>query len=61
VLPLCTPYLGPRLILVLNNAFSYRTQRVRELYKEASVLLEFLPLYSPDFNPIKATFNNLKT
>jgi len=25
------------------------------------VILEFLPLYSPDFNPIKATFKDLKT
>jgi transposase len=28
--------------------------------KEKGVLLKFLPLYSPNFNPIEATFKDLK-
>jgi transposase len=30
------------------------------MYKEKGVLLKFLPLYSLDFNPIEATFKDLK-
>jgi len=60
VLLYCLPYPGPRLVLILNNAVIYKLTRLRELYKQHDVLLKFLPPYSPDYNPIKATFNNIK-
>ena len=31
-----------------------------KLYNYFSIILEFLPLYSPDLNPIKAIFKDLK-
>ena len=34
--------------------------RLKELCDAYGVMLEFLPLYSPDFNPIEATFHDLK-
>ena len=55
-----TLYLGPRLIIILNNASIHKLKRLQELYDQASVILEFLPPYSPDFNPIEATFKDLK-
>ena len=30
------------------------------MYDDAGVLLEYLPLYSPDFNPIEEAFAELK-
>ena len=60
VLPYYLLYLGPRLVLILDNASIYKSTRLQELYKEHGVLLKFLPPYLPDFNPIKATFNNIK-
>jgi len=60
VLPYYLLYLGPRSVLILNNASIYKSAQLQELCKQHSVKLKFLPLYSPDYNPIKATFNNIK-
>ena len=56
----CTPNLGPHSIIILNNTSIYKSARLQELCKQAGVILEFLPPYSPDFNPIEATFKDLK-
>ena len=60
MLPYYTPYLGPRSVLILNNASIHKSTRLQELCEEHGVLLKFLPPYSPDFNPIEATFNDIK-
>ena len=60
VLPNCTPYPGPRSIIILDNASIHKSARLQELCEQAGVVLEFLPPYSPDFNPIEATFKDLK-
>ena len=60
VLPHCTPYLGPRSVLILDNAAIHKSTRLRELCEQHGVLLKFLPPYSPDYNPIKATFSDIK-
>ena len=48
------------MIIILNNAFIYKSARLQKLYKQASIILKFLPLYSPDFNLIKVIFKDLK-
>jgi transposase len=60
VLPHCTPYPGPRSIIILDNAAIHKSARLSSLCEEHSVLLVFLPPYSPDYNPIEATFKDLK-
>ena len=60
VLPHCTPYPGPRSIIILDNASIHKSARLQELCDRSGVVLEFLPPYSPDFNPIEATFKDLK-
>ena len=60
MLPYYIPYLGPRSVLILDNVSIYKLTRLQELCKEYSVLLKFLPPYSPDFNPIEAIFNDIK-
>jgi transposase len=49
-----------RSVLILNNTSYYRSQELKEIYKKADIVLEFLPLYSLDFNPIKKLFLALK-
>ena len=60
VLPSCSPYPGPRSVLVLDNASIHKNIRLQQLCNDAGVLLKFLPPYSPDYNPIEATFGDLK-
>ena len=60
MLPYYTPYPRPRSILILDNALIYKLARLRDLCEEHGVLLIFLPPYSPDYNPIEATFKDLK-
>ncbi|CAG8857653.1 3065_t:CDS:2, partial [Gigaspora margarita] len=40
-------------VLVLDNASIHRGTRLRNLCQEKGVKLEFLPPYSPDYNPVK--------
>jgi transposase len=61
VLPHCNCYPAPNSVLVLDNASIHRSARVRELVEAAGVILEFLPPYSPDFNPIETSFKQLKS
>ena len=35
-------------------------QRIKDMCADAGVLLDFLPPYSPDFNPIEEAFAELK-
>jgi transposase len=54
------PQLEAGTILVLDNASIHRSARVKELVEAASCFLEYLPPYSPDFNPIEISFAWLK-
>jgi hypothetical protein len=60
VLPHCTPYPRLRSILILNNASIYKDLRLHQLCNDTGVVLKFLLLYSLDYNPIEATFKDLK-
>jgi transposase len=54
------PYPGPRSVLVMNNTSVHYTPELRQMYQEAGVILLYLSLYSPDFNPIEIFFSALK-
>lgn len=60
VLPYCQPWPGKRSVIVLDNASIHHSARICQLCQNAGVILEFLPPYSPDFNPIEQTFKTLK-
>ena len=57
MLPYYSPYPGPRSVLILDNTSIYKSTRLREL---CGVELRFLSPYSPDYNPIEVTFNDIK-
>jgi transposase len=63
LLPLCNPYPQPRSVLVMDNASIHHTfrDRLETACRAKGVWLRFLPPYSPDFNPIEESFNDLKS
>jgi transposase len=54
------PLLKPGDVVVLDNLSSHKRHRTRELIEAAGATLEFLPPYSPDFNPIEMVFAKIK-
>jgi transposase len=63
LLPRMSPFVpgGHELsVIVLDNARIHRNQELREMCEAVGVKLEFLPPYSPDFNPIEASFHGKK-
>ena len=53
-------FLRLRSVLILDNVNSYLSKDLTTIYEEAGVRLEYLPLYSPDYNPIEESFFTLK-
>ena len=47
-------------VLVMDNVSSHRVKGVAEVIEAAGGKCLFLPLYSPDFNPIEQVFAKLK-
>ena len=62
VLPICTPYPGPRSVIIMDNASIHHSQveRLKETARRYGIWIRFLPPYSPDFNPIEESFCDLK-
>lgn len=54
------PQLEIGMILVMDNASIHRVEGIAELCKRFFVQLEYLPPYSPDYNPIESSFSSLK-
>ena len=54
------PFLGPRSIILLDNASIHFSERVTALYRAKGVILEYLPPYLSQFNPIEMSFYELK-
>ena len=47
------PVLAPGNVIVLDNARLHQSPTTQKLVEAAGCWLLFLPLYSPDFNPIE--------
>lgn len=54
------PFPGDRSILVMDNCTIHHTDELKELVRNAGILLLFLPPYSPDLNPIEELFSYVK-
>ena len=60
LLNLCTGWPGPCSVIIMDNASFHRSPSVEQMCSNAGVKLLYLPLYSPDFNPIEEFFAELK-
>ena len=54
------PYLRPGMKIVMDNASIHHNLGIDELLASQGVCIEYLPPYSPDWNPIEMTFHTLK-
>lgn len=57
---LLVPTLKPGDVVIMDNLPAHKLLTVREAIERAGARLEFLPPYSPDFNPIENAFSKLK-
>ena len=62
LLPSCNAYPQPKSVIVLDNASIHHANidTIQRACDSKGVVLKFLPPYSPDFNPIEESFNDLK-
>ena len=60
LIPQCTPWPGPRSVLIMDNCAIHKKDELLPLCAEAGVILLFLPPYSPDYNPIEYSFAEFK-
>jgi len=60
LLSLIQPFPAPRSVIILDNARIHRNREFHDLCTAAGVRVEYLPPYSPDFNPIEKPFAGLK-
>jgi len=60
VLPMTNPFPGPRSVIVLDNARIHHSQAIEDLVRNYGCRIEYLPPYSPDYNPIEQAFSVIK-
>ena len=46
--------------MIVDNASIYHVEEAVELIESTGSIMEFLPSYSPDLNPIEAAFSKVK-
>jgi transposase len=61
LLPYCGSWPNKCSVLVMDNASIHRSDKIEQMCGDAGVVLLYLPPYSPDLNPIKEMFGELKT
>jgi len=54
------PTLKRKEIVVMDNLLVHKVAGVREAIEATGATLQYLPKYSPDFNPIELSFSKLK-
>ena len=62
LIPNMLPFDGqnPRSIAILDNCAIHHIHAVADLFRDAGILVLFLPPYSPDYNPIEELFSCVK-
>lgn len=55
------PKLSEGTVIVMDNASFHKRQDIIQAIEKAGCIAEFLPPYSPDFNPIEHTWAQLKS
>lgn len=52
--------IASRSIVILDNCSIHHVTEVTELFREAGIVVFYLPPYSPDLNPIEELFSYVK-
>ena len=60
LLPQCNYFPTKQLVVVINNASFYHSERIQALFNAFSIKLIYLPIYLPNLNLIKEFFRELK-
>jgi transposase len=60
LLPRMNQWPLPNSVLVIDNASIHKVADIREIVEEHGARLLYLPVYSPDFNPIELAFSTIK-
>lgn len=62
LIPNMMPFDGmnPRSIIVMDNCTVHHVQAVKEILRQAGILVLYLPPYSPDLNPLEEAFSYIK-
>jgi transposase len=55
------PSLRPGDIVVLDNLSSHKSTRITEMITGCGAVLKYLPVYSPDLNPIEKMWSKMKS
>ena len=61
LLPHCSRYPGPRSVICLDNLSIHHDPRVDDIINRHSMLIRYLPPYTPEYSPIELSFNVLKS
>jgi transposase len=56
-----SPFPGANSVLIMDNARVHIEGRLGELCNAGGFLLQYLPPYSPDMNPIEKVFSMMKS
>lgn len=54
------PGLERRDVVIMDNVAFHKSEKVQEIIKDHGAWVLFLPLYSPDLNPIELAFSKIK-
>ena len=60
LLPRCNRFPAKQSVVVIDNASFHYSERMQALFNAFGVKLVYLPVYSPNLNPIKEFFGELK-
>ena len=52
---------NPNSVVVMDNASIHHAENAVQLIQNAGAIVQFLPPYSPDFNPIEEAFSKVKS
>ena len=56
----CNRFPAKQSVVIMDNASFHHSERMQALFNAFGVKLIYLPAYSPDLNPIKEFFGELK-
>lgn len=48
-------------VVVMDNLHAHHREEIREMLESVGAKIEYLPVYSPDFNPIEMMWSQIKS